>query len=92
MQIEFDPAKNSGNQAKHGVSLALAGELDWEAALVWVDDRFGYVELRMIALAPKTPILYYVAFVDRGAVRRIISLRRANRREVKQYVENIQAP
>jgi len=27
-------------------------------------------------------ILYYVAFVERGEVRRIISLRRANRREV----------
>ena len=89
MQIEFDPAKNSGNQAKHGVSLALAGELDWEAALVWVDDRFEYAELRMIALAPKTNILYYVAFVDRGTTRRIISLRRANRREVKHYVESI---
>jgi hypothetical protein len=43
--------------------------------------------MRMIALAPKTEILYCVAFVDRGDVRRIISLRRANRREVKHYVE-----
>ena len=89
MRIEFDPAKDSGNQAKHGVSLALAGELDWEAALVWVDDRFEHAELRMIALAPKTNILYYAAFVDRGTARRIISLRRANRREIKHYVESI---
>ena len=80
MRIEFDPTKDAGNRAKHGVSLALAGELDWEAALVWVDDRNDYAELRMIALAPTTGILYYVAFVDRGSVRRIISLRRANRR------------
>ncbi len=43
----------------------------------------------MIALAPKTAILYYVAFVDHGEVRRIVSLRRANRREVKYYVESI---
>jgi uncharacterized DUF497 family protein len=43
----------------------------------------------MIALAPNTEILYYVAFVDRGNVRRIISLRRANRREVKHYVESL---
>jgi uncharacterized DUF497 family protein len=42
--------------------------------------------MRMIALVPKSTILYYVAFVDRGAVRRVISLRRANRREVKHYV------
>lgn len=88
MQIKFDPNKDVGNQAKHGVSLALAAELDWDAALVWVDERFEYNELRMIALAPETNTLYYVAFVDRGDARRIISLRRANRREVKHYVEN----
>ena len=88
MRIEFDPNKDVGNQSKHGVSLPLASELDWEAALVWVDDRFEYGEARMIALAPKTGILYYVAFVERAEARRIISLRRANRREVKHYVES----
>jgi uncharacterized DUF497 family protein len=89
MQIEFDPTKDVANIARHGVSLALANQLDWDAALVWVDDRFEYDEFRMIALAPETNTLYYVAFVDRGEVRRIISLRRAERREVKHYVENI---
>lgn len=89
MRIEFDPAKDESNQAKHGVSLALAAELDWEAALVWFDIRFEYDELRMIALAPKSSILYYVAFVERGQARRIISLRRANRREVKHYAQSV---
>lgn len=89
MYIEFDPVKDAANQTKHGVSLSVAGELDWEAALLWIDDRFEYGEMRMIALAPKTEILYYVAFVDRGEARRVISLRRANRREVKHYVENL---
>jgi len=42
----------------------------------------------MIALAPKGEVLYYVAFVERDEARRIISLRRANRREVKHYVES----
>jgi uncharacterized DUF497 family protein len=89
MRFEFDPDKDAANLAKHGVSLALARELDWEAALVWLDDRFEYGELRIIALAPRSKILYYVAFVNRGEVRRIISLRRANRREVKRYVQSI---
>lgn len=89
MRFEYDPVKDRANNSKHGVSFALATELDWEAALVWVDDRFEYPELRMIALAPKTQILYYVAFVDRGTVRRIISLRQATRREVKHYVQSI---
>jgi uncharacterized DUF497 family protein len=89
MWIEFDPAKDAANRTKHGVSLGLAAELDWDAALVWVDDRFEYNETRMIALAPKSEILYYAAFVDRGEARRIISLRPANRREVKHYVQSI---
>lgn len=89
MRIEFDSNKDATNQLKHGVSLGLAIELDWEAALVWIDDRSNYGETRMIALVPTSGILYCVAFVDRGNVRRIISLRRANRREVKHYVQNI---
>lgn len=88
MRIEFDPAKDASNQEKHGLSLAMASALDWDEALVWVDDRYEYGELRMIALAPDTGILYYVAFVDRGDARRIISLRKANRREVKHYVQS----
>ena len=48
MLIEFDPVKDKANLIKHGVSLALAGKLDWDAALVWLDDRFDYGESRMI--------------------------------------------
>ena len=43
---------------------------------------------RRIGRSMGSLILYYVAFVERGEVRRIISLRRANRREVRRYVEN----
>ena len=58
MEIEFDPIKNIANQAKHGVSLAFNSELDWDAALVWIDERYGYDEVRLVALAPKTNTLY----------------------------------
>ena len=40
MEFEFDLAKDESNQEKHGLSLALASELDWDAALVWVDGRY----------------------------------------------------
>lgn len=89
MLIEFDPRKDAANQAKHGVSLALGAELEWDDALAWVDDRIQYGESRIVGLAPHAGIIYYVAFVDRGNVRRIISLRRANRREVKYYDQAI---
>jgi uncharacterized DUF497 family protein len=43
----------------------------------------------MVALAPIGDILYFIAFVDQESTRRIISLRRANRREVNHYVKAI---
>lgn len=80
--------KNAENIRRHGLSLRLAPHLDWDSALVWIDTRFDYEELRMIALAPESSILYYGAFVDRLDERRIVSLRRATRREVEHYVES----
>lgn len=92
MKIEFDPDKDTANCAKHGVSLALASELDWDTALVWVDDRFDYDEMRMIALAPKTETLFYVAFVDCGEVCRIISLRRASAKRPSTMSKALKRP
>lgn len=86
MHIDFDPGKDAANLGKHGVSLASAAELDWDVALVWIDNRVDYAEVRFVALAPIGDRLYFVAFVDRVDSRRIISLRRANRREVNHYV------
>jgi uncharacterized protein len=88
VRFEFDPEKNKRNRARHGLSLALARQLAWDEALVWVDERFEYDDLRISALVPRGERLYFVAFVDRGAFRRVISLRYAERREVKHYVEN----
>jgi uncharacterized DUF497 family protein len=88
VRFDFDPAKDKLNLAAHGLSLSLASKLARDEALVWVDERFEYDELRMVGLVPEGSRLYYVAFVDRGRTRRINSLRHAERREVKHYVEN----
>lgn len=87
MQITFDPAKNTSNERKHGVSLAMAAEFEWEDALYWEDLRRSYGEPRMVALGYIDLRLYSVVFVDRDNMRRIISLRKANSREVKHYAE-----
>ena len=90
MRFIFDPDKDKLNFANHGLSLSFAEKLFWDEAHVWVDPRYAYGELRMIGQVPEGNTLYYVAFVDRGDVRRIISLRLAERREVKKYVDSIQ--
>ena len=88
MRIDFDPDKDKLNLVSHGLSLSFAKKLAWDEALVWLDERFDYDEMRMIGLVPEGNRLYYVAFVDRGKIRRVISLRHAERREVKHYVES----
>ena len=90
MEFDFDPGKDATNLSKHGFSLAAAAQLGWDAALVWIDDRADYGEVRFVALAPLGDILLFVAFVDRETVRRVISLRRANRREVNHYVKALE--
>ena len=88
MLIDFDPVKDKPNRAQHGLSLAFARKLIWEEALVWVDRRYQYNEIRMIGLVPEGNTLYYVAFVDRGEIRRVISLRYAERKEIRHYAKN----
>jgi len=88
MEFTFDTTKDTANIVKHGVSLASTARLDWKSALVWSDERTDHGETRKVALALLESRLYFVVFVDRADVRRVISLRKANYREVTQYAEN----
>jgi uncharacterized protein len=85
VDLEFDPSKDEANRAKHGVSLALAEILFAGPHLALEDDRFDYGEVRRIAFGHIRERLFVCVFVDRASARRIISLRRANSREVKRY-------
>lgn len=87
MEITFDPAKDQTNQTKHGVSLGLAAELDWPDVLVKSDTRRDYGELREIGYGAINSRLYCVVFTQRDDHMYIISLRKANKREVQNYVE-----
>ncbi|CAM4199320.1 Ribonuclease toxin, BrnT, of type II toxin-antitoxin system [Bordetella tumbae] len=87
VRITFDPAKDLGNQRKHSVSLSEAREFEWDEALVREDTRREYGECRMIALGYVGARLYCAIYVDRDDGRRIISLRKANSREVRLYAE-----
>lgn len=89
MEITYDPAKDAANQAKHGVSLALAAKLEWDTLWAEQDSRFAYREARMIGYALIGTRLYCVVFTERGEECRIISLRKANPREVRRYVSEI---
>ena len=87
MHITFDANKDVSNVAKHGVSLALAKSFEWGDAIVWPDERKPYGERRQSGIGYIGLRLYAVAFVDRAEGRRIISLRKANKREEKVYAQ-----
>lgn len=91
MHVTFDPAKEAANLAKHGVSLLDAVDFEWETAVVWPDQRRDYGEPRMVALGYIGLRIMALVYVDRPpehpTERRIISVRKANRREVHRYAE-----
>lgn len=92
-RIEFDLAKNRPNAAKHGVALDQAGELEWDWLLCRPDTRRDYRELRElreIGFAPIGEDVFCVVFVQRGDVFRVISLRRASRKEVRSYASALE--
>lgn len=83
--ITFDPLKDQLNRRKHGISLAEARHFDWDHADLWLDQRHNYGEPRQCGTGRIGLRLYFVVFVWRKGKRRIISLRKANVREVKRY-------
>jgi uncharacterized DUF497 family protein len=89
MKLTFDPHKDASNLAKHGLSLSVADELEWDTLKCKSDTRREYGEPRQIGYVISGKRLYCVVFVDRPTdvptERRIISLRKANSREVTQY-------
>ena len=87
MKINYDLLKDRTNYAKHGVFLSAAVRFEWAEALVWQDQRRDYGELRYLAIGYIGLRLYVVVFVDRADQRRIISLRKANAREVLFYAQ-----
>lgn len=85
MEIAYDPAKDAMNRQKHKVSLELATAIDLNASVVLSDDRRDYGEARFRAYGLIDGRLHMLAFTIRGTAVRAISLRKANKKEVRRY-------
>lgn len=83
--ITYDPQKNQRNIKERGLSFDLVAEFQFSSALVLVDDRFDYGEERYIGIGYIGPRLHVVVFTETEDGVRVISLRKANEREVKAY-------
>jgi hypothetical protein len=82
--VDFDPAKEAINLAKHGVSLARW--VDLEIRAIVRDDRFDYGEPRFRAYGFIDGASYCLVFTVRNDRYRPISLRRAHAKEMRRHV------
>jgi uncharacterized protein len=81
MAITFDPDKDARNQRKHGIGLARFAEMEWRVAI----DSPRRGERRRVVFGLIDGSLHAAVIVRRDVDVRVISLRRASRRERKVY-------
>ncbi|MBW7850889.1 MAG: BrnT family toxin [Rhodospirillales bacterium] len=86
---EWDDDKRAANIEKHGVDFSVARDFDWDTALTLEDDRQDYGEPRFVSIGFIGPRLHVLVWTTRSERLRVISLRKANAREVQRYAESI---
>jgi len=89
MEFEWDPEKAAHNLAKHGVSFHKAGTVFGDPlAITFSDPDHSEEEDRFLTFGHSSEgHLLVVSHTDRGQSTRIISARRATRKERKIYEE-----
>lgn len=91
MEISFDPAKNARNIELRGLSFERVAEFDFDTAVFVEDTRRDYGEQRWRALGRVGDRVHALVFVQTEEGIRVISFRKANSREVKQYEQETQS-
>ncbi len=86
MNFEWDEEKRRRNLEKHGIDFAkVLPVFDSPEALTIEDESKDYGERRFILLCPLDTVMIHVTFTYRDDAIRIISARRATRREHREY-------
>lgn len=89
MKIDFDAAKSAKNACERGLSFETAADFGWEEAIFTEDVRNPYPERRLVAVGYLDKRLHVICFTPIPDGIRVISLRKANLREVQKYDKTI---
>jgi hypothetical protein len=81
MLFEWDEAKSEKNRRERGFTFAVASLIFEGLTVEWCDIREPWGEARVIAVGMVEDRVRTVIYTDRDGVRRIISARRARRKE-----------
>lgn len=84
MAFDWDPAKRLGNLAKHGVDFASVELFDFDTALVRASLRGNEPRLEAYGLIGDR--LHVLVYAVEARTVRIISLRKANRKETVAWL------
>lgn len=87
MRIAFDPAKSRRNERARGLPFDQVRELDWDSLTFVEDTRRSYPEPRFVGFGYIAGRLHFLCFTPIDGGVRIISFRKANKREVKRHEE-----
>ena len=85
MKITFNLNKNDDNIRERQLSFEEVSKLDWVSAVILEDVRKDYGERRFRVFGYIGEHLYAVVFIPREDAVHVISFRKANSREVKNY-------
>ena len=90
MKIEWDPNRATQNLRKHGIDFADAVmAVEDENALTVEDKSHDEQRFKTLGLGPELKVLLVVYAFRTGNIIRIISARKADRSETKQYYQGI---
>ena len=90
MSVEFDPTKDEANRQKHGVSLAEGDGVLNDPLALTMEDEFVEGEQRFVSLGMNIlDSLMVVIWTSRGANIRLISVRKAEPKERRNYEKGI---
>lgn len=87
-RFEWDDEKARSNLRKHGVAFGLLEHFEFETAIEWIDDRDDHGEERIIIVGVIGSKLFTLVYTLRGTTIRVISLRKASKKEVDKYVKS----
>lgn len=89
MRIGFDSAKRDKTLAERGLDFSRAGEVFAGATVTLEDTRQDYGEPRFITVGTLDARVVVLVWTPRGEVRRIISMRKANDREIERFASTL---
>lgn len=89
MRFRWEEAKRHGNLKKHGLDFSDAEAVFAGLTFTFADDRFDYGECRFTTIGRLDEVVVIIAHTETEKEVRVISMRKANKREQAQYFQNL---